>query len=342
MVRSDPIEFESTARTMFASEVLAVPPASRRPSVIADANALISDAIRTTRSKPCVMPSLARAGVINLVTAEHIDEKVYARLPTACADTHTSLAAATAAYETVYRPLLRLVSVGDLMLDDPHAASVALADPDDDGPVAQLAVLLAPSMVLTMDKELIAAGFGVRDWADALYKLKLLVELDDLMWGTASGAELVARLTMGGVVELGRFLFRSEIALGITLGAVVGTLLWYRDEARDLAVHAGRRLGPPLGKAAKYAGELFEQRDAAERRVQPMLVLPGEDESLTAMVARALVQRREPLAGRKVHAQLPVEWREAFTVGDVMDELRYEAPFSLVRDRGWMLGRPAA
>ena len=69
------------------------------------------------------------------------------------------LAAATQAHETILRPLLRLVAVGDLMLDDPRARAVALVD-EEDRAVAQLAVLLAPSMVLTMDKHLIAAPAG--------------------------------------------------------------------------------------------------------------------------------------------------------------------------------------
>ena len=40
--------------------------------------------MRSTRGLPCIMPTLADGGVINLVTAEHIDSKVYERLPDAC------------------------------------------------------------------------------------------------------------------------------------------------------------------------------------------------------------------------------------------------------------------
>jgi hypothetical protein len=48
---------------------------------------------------------------------------VYSRLPKACRDTDTDLAAATEAYETVHRPLLRLVAIGALMQDDPALTS---------------------------------------------------------------------------------------------------------------------------------------------------------------------------------------------------------------------------
>jgi hypothetical protein len=114
-----PAEFERRVENTIASEVFTTAPAYRRPSVIVDANVLVSDSMRSTRGLRCIMPALARAGVINLVTAEHIDSKVYTRLPQACQNSHTDLAAATVAHETVLRPLLRLVAVGDLMLDGP-------------------------------------------------------------------------------------------------------------------------------------------------------------------------------------------------------------------------------
>jgi hypothetical protein len=96
--------------------------------VIADANALIADAMRRTRGLFNILPFLAERGLIRLLTSEHIDEKVYARLPEACRNAHVDLAAATHAYETVHRPLLRLVDVGEWMLDDRRVRSVRLAD----------------------------------------------------------------------------------------------------------------------------------------------------------------------------------------------------------------------
>ncbi len=265
---------------------------------------------------------------------------MYTRLPEACRNSHTDFAAATQAYETILRPLLRLVAVGDLMLDDPRVSAVALVDAEDRA-VAQLAVLLAPSMVLTMDKHLIAAGLGVREWADALHKLKHLAEVDDLVWGTASGAAIAVYLSIGGVVQFGRLLARSPIALGLTLGAVLSALLFYRDEVRAWPGRVRERAGPALDKAAVKTAELFERRDAMHQLIEPKLVLPMPDEILEAMVARVLIQRREPLRGDQVHAQLPYAWRKAYEVEDVMDVLRSEPPFRLVRGRGWLFGRPA-
>lgn len=323
-----------------APDVFTTSPRYRRPSVIADANALISDSMRSTRGLPCIMPTLARGGVINLVTAEHIDSKVYERLPDACRNTRTGVAAATEAYETTLRPLLRLVAVGELMLDDPLVGAVELVD-EEDRAVAQLAVLLAPSMVLTMDKHLIAAGLGIREWADALFKLKHIAEIDDLVWGTASGASLAATLSIHGVIEFGRLLARSPIALGLTVSALLSAVLFYRNQIRALPGRVREHAGPVLDTAAVKANDLFERQHAMHRLIEPALVLPHPDEVLEAMVARVLIQRRDPLPGGHVHAQLPYSWREGYDVEDVMDVLRSEPPFRLVRGRGWALGRPA-
>jgi len=83
------------------------------------------------------MPFLAQRRLIHLLAAEHIDEKVYAKLPEACENTHADLGAATHAYETVHRPLLRLVDVGELMLRDERVGAVRIAEAED-VPVAQL------------------------------------------------------------------------------------------------------------------------------------------------------------------------------------------------------------
>jgi hypothetical protein len=98
------------------------------------------------------------------------------------------------------------------------------------------------------------------------------------------------------------------------------------------------RAGPTLDKAAANTAELFERRNAMHQLIEPKLVLPRPDETLEAMVARVLIQRREPLRGDQVHAQLPYAWREAYEVEDVMNALRSEPPFRLVRGRGWLFG----
>lgn len=133
-------------------------------------------------------------------------------------------------YETRHRPLLRLVSVGELMLHDDRVGAVALADRED-VPLAQLGVLLAPALVLTRDTHLLSPGIGVREWADALVKLKELMELEQAAWSVADGVVITGGLTFYGVRGLVRVLLRSDFTLGLTLAAGLALGYLYGDQS---------------------------------------------------------------------------------------------------------------
>ena len=305
--------------------------------VIADANALIADAMRRTRGLFNILPFLAERGLIRLLTSEHIDEKVYARLPEACRNAHVDLAAATHAYETVHRPLLRLVDVGEWMLDDRRVRSVRLADAED-VPVAQLGVLLAPSLVLTRDPHLLDAGVGERDWADALVVMKELIELEEMMWGSAQAMVLTGRLAALSVTEFVRFLGRSEVALAITIGLAIAIGWEFCRDLRTPPAWFKERVAPAAERVMLGLSGVFEQYNAVAQRVHGTLVAPCEVETLEAALARILVQAPAPLPAADVHARMPYDWRQAAEVGDVMAALRSQAAFRLVRGRGWELG----
>jgi hypothetical protein len=323
----------------FPPEALTTHPADRRPAVIADANALIADSIRRSRGLFNIMPFLAERKLITLLTAEHIDQKVYARLPDACSNASADLAAATDAYETVHRPLLRLVRLGDVMRDDPRVAAVALAD-DEDVAVAQLGVLLAPALVLTRDPHLLDAGIGVRQWADALVLMKELIELDELMWGATHGIALAGAVAWSGVAALARLLQRSKLALGIAIGLAIAAGVEFRRELRTVPKKLKDRGSPLIEAMFVHTAAAFERRQLAEQRVQATLVRPHKVETLDAMVARVLVQHDEPLRGDEIHARLPPAWCDC-TVAHVMSVLRGGPPFELTRGRGWKLGHSA-
>lgn len=330
-------ELATVARAS-ASDALVLRPRGHRPAVVADANALIADAIRRSQGRFTLMPFLAERRLIQLVTVEHIDEKVYARLPVACKNTHADLPAATAAYENLHRPLLRFVSTGELMAHDPRIGAVALAD-EEDAPLAQLAVLLAPSLVLTQDHHLLDAGFGKREWADALVQMKELIELDEMMWSATDGVVITGALTIHGVGGLVNLLRRSELVLGIVLGLSIALGYQYRRQLRGAPARLRERSAPVVDRALASMAGAFERREAADERVRPTLVTPSEAERLEAVVARVLLQCPEPLGAAAVHARLAYPWREA-TVKQVMAVLREQPAFELVRGRGWMLGHP--
>jgi hypothetical protein len=320
-------------------EQLGLRPRGYRRAVVVDANALISDAIYRWRAGFSLMPMLAEKNTIALVTAEHIDEKVHARLPQACANTHADLDAVTEVYETCHRPVMRLVSVGDLMRHDDRVGAVALADPED-VPLAQLGVLLAPALVLTRDKHLLGAGIGVREWADALSKLKELQELEQTIWSVADGVVITGGLTFYGVRGLVRALLRSEFALGLVLGVALSIAYFRREQIAGGSQRLKERMTPVVGRAMDGMSATVERWETAENRVRPTLVRPHPTESLEATVARTLLPAGEPLSAATIQSQLPYPWRET-PVEALMGVLREQPAFELVRGRGWTLGHAA-
>jgi hypothetical protein len=318
-------------------EAFTTHPSNRSPAVIADANALISDSIRRSRGLFNIMPFLAERQLVSLLAPEHIDAKVYLRLPEACENAHANLAAATAAYETVHRPLLRLVNVGELMLHDPRVGQVAITD-EEDVPVAQLGVLLAPSLVLTRDPHLLDAGIGVREWADALVLLNELAELDMMMWGATAGTTLTTTLAGHGIAGLVRLLSRSEMALGIIIGLALGLGYSFRYQLQARPARVRETAAVAAERLAEGAAAAFERREDADRRLHGTLVRPHDAETPEAAVARVLLRARQPLPAREVHARLPSAWREGLDERTVVDLLRAAPPFELRRGRGWELG----
>ena len=314
-------------------EQLGLLPRGYRPAVVADANALISDAIHRWRFGFSLMPFLAEHKIISLATAAHIDEKVYARLPLACRNARADFDAVTNVYETHHRPLLRLVSVGDLMLHDERVGAVALADPED-VPLAQLGVLLAPALVLTRDKHLLGAGIGVREWADALVKLKELMELEQAMWGLADGVLITGGLTFYGVRGLIRALLGSELALGLALGVALGLGLFYREELAGNSRRLKQRAAPVVERVVDGMSVAVERWEVADGRVRPTLVRPHPTETLEATVARTLLQSADPLPATTILSLLPHPWRENGEE-QLRTVLREQPAFELVRGRRW-------
>jgi hypothetical protein len=228
--------------------------------------------------------------------------------------------------------------MGELMADDARVGAVALAD-EEDMPLAQLAVLLAPSLVLTQDHHLLDAGLGKREWADALVQMKELIELDQMMWSAADGVVITGALTITGVSGLVNLLRRSELVLGIVLGLSIALGYQYRRQLREAPARPKERSAPVIDRVLAGMASGFERWEAADNRVRPTLVAPSEVERLQAVVARLLLQCPEPVGAADVHARLPYPWREV-TVKQVMAVLREQPAFELVRGRGWMLGHP--
>lgn len=59
-------------------------------------------------------------------------------------------------------------------------------------------------------------------------------------------------------------------------------------------------------------------------------------------VARVLLQSQQPAGGATIHSRLRSLIRGEVGESDVMEVLRTEPAFELLRGRGWMLGQPCS
>jgi hypothetical protein len=166
------------------ARVLERPPWARRHPVVCDANALIEDVLRRARTDFTAMTFLAEHELAALVMPAPVEAEVREHLPAVAARTDCPAELAMHVWETVPRQLVRVVELPDAVEfpGDPRVAAVALRD-GDDAPLAHLATLLAPCVVLTRDCHLTDEGFGQANWLTTVLLLKRLAELEALVFG---------------------------------------------------------------------------------------------------------------------------------------------------------------
>lgn len=253
------------------ADVLARPPWMRRHPVAVDACVLIPDVLRRTRADFSALTFVGEQKLAALVAPTHIDAKVREHLPEVAARKGCSVELAIHVWETVHRPLIRFVDLPSELPRDQRVAAVAQRD-DEDGPLAHIAVLLAPCVVLTGDGDLTRHGIGQDDWLATILLLKRLSELDAALWGGSRFAGLALYLPALAVGSAGRFLLQSELALGATIGMAIGAVLYLRPELRAAGASAWARVGPVLERAAELVAQGIELRAQADAALQPRLV----------------------------------------------------------------------
>jgi predicted nucleic acid-binding protein len=304
--------------------------------VVADANALIQDALWYARSSSSVLTSLADSGPIALLAPEHVEHEVQRHLPRAARDVGLDAAAAVAVWEQVHRPLLRFVRMPREETVDARVEVVARRDPDD-VPVAQLAVLVAPCLVLTRDRDLLDAGIGEQQWVDALHLANRLAELELMLWGGVQSLHISTVLVGLGIRKVASLLARSDVALGLAAGAAAFAVVEFRDAMRERGAEVFARFGPGALRVLEGLADLIAQRAEAETVLRTRLVPPAGAPSAKNALARLLCERAEPRPAAQLHAELQLAgFSPPRTSVDVM--LQSDPAFVSVRGRGWQLG----
>lgn len=229
------------------SEVLAVAPTRRRRPVVVDANSLIEDALWRARTGFSALTLLAEQHLVSVVAPVHVAREVREHLPRVAA--RNGCRNAIEVFETVHLPLIQVVELPSELPADARVAGVAVRDADD-APLAHLAALLAPAVVLTRDRHLTREGFGEEDWLTTILLLRRLVELDKMFYGVSRFVSLGMYLSGLGLTSLLRRLAQSRAALGLAIGLVLGGALWFRTQLR----RRGRGLGTSISSAGAHGG----------------------------------------------------------------------------------------
>jgi len=315
--------------------------------VVVDASAVIADLLYRlplgNPERPSSIVRAAEAGSARLFAKKDAVQEILARVPTVAAEEGRDEARMCQLVAQEYVPWLRLVDLTGVDVDDPRVRNVAARDISDED-TAKLAVLLAPSLLLTTDRDLLDNGLGLfyepgfsePSWTFAAATLRDYGFRIELTAGTQGGA-LLLLLGANGAFNLGKALRRNpKVALLVGAAAVAGA--WWLSSAGRLT-----KLSERMGDVSKVLGEGMEQigaraitADAAGRQLIENAVTNAQPPTPLAAVARVL-----SLA--PIHPGLTMtEIRQLVAPGLDVGVALENTPFVKVSRWRWTLGMPAS
>ncbi len=283
---------------MVVDQAASIPPVQpafgiARHPLIPDANALIEDIIHYAGRQQATgrgysrLTFLAGIGAARAFVPAHIPDKVDLHLERAAQDCDLNVDVAYEIWDTVLRPLLTVVDLPAITdVEDLRVLAVLAVDPED-APVAQLAVMLAPALLLTRDRHLLDAGLGAARWADALGLVQQIAAADSMVNGTVT---LTAAGVWGGGLALrqaGRLVARSPVLIGLALAVIFMLLTDWRESAHARLLKAGAGAKRASTAVIEQLGDQVVRRHVADMQLQALVVTPGEPCDIYR-VARAL------------------------------------------------------
>jgi hypothetical protein len=302
--------------------------------VVADANVLIRDVCANLR-RPNVTALLGQAelGLIRVLVSARVASEVPSRMPRVAKEDTTL---ALELWRQRYLPLIRVVELDEA---EPESAAIAemlarVADDDpDDVPTAHLALLCAPCLVVTADRDLLDHGFGAPQWLDGVRASGDISAIDRSLWLTMqlSGVvvEQAARLTLAA----GRLLGRSPLALGAALAAAFVAATDGRPLVAAASAATKARGARAIASASDLALALSARRAAGMVALADHVLPPLADPPLAARLASRLGRAPHPVPVATVASAEPTIAQSA-----LRQALRRHPAFVSVHGRGWQLG----
>jgi predicted nucleic acid-binding protein len=204
-------------------------------------------------------------------------------------------AAAEIIWDRIYCPRIREVDLTGIALSDARLNAVALRDPND-LPAATLTLLVAPSILLTADKDL--GVISDANWA-AVRKAAKTTQAGDAV---VTGATLIGgagiQLT-GKVIDLAvRAPKVAAVAAAVTAGAIGAAHVVFPEQtarAKSAVRDTLRRAGK---SAAEFAAHVLEGHAAEVADLSSAMVAPIDDAPIECLLAHLLsCMHARPTAG---------------------------------------------
>jgi len=289
-------------------------------------------------------PSLAaiRAGAVRLFMDTDTLEETYRRLPRFAKQLQTPLPVLVDLFESEWLPHIHILAVpSELRSLDPRARAVHDRDPDD-YPVAALAALLSPCVLLTHNYRHFSA-VGVSSYTQGTDALFAAVDLrvgETRLRAVASLPAAPVVVVKGGVQWANeRMGYAGWVTLAVLLlGAVV--LYNRQTDERKAAVRQAAADGAVWFLQETRRASL--QLDRSRRELDAHLV-PGPDHrSPAAAVMRQLALADDSMSAQQLIDALSAEAR--LPIGALRRFLRANTPavFSETRRGSFELGAPAS
>jgi hypothetical protein len=259
--------------------------------VVVDANDLASDAyFAAAHDGHSSLLLAAGLGTIRLFTPTHIFGKVYAQLDHPDYQPWAELRhEARRVWENQYLRLLRFVDVSDVKIDDPRVMATAMKDEEDE-PVAKLAALLGPCILLSQDRHLRGLGAGGTDW-----RLIAVASRDAMVPTQAIVVGVIPATVVWSGVDSGIGFLRAQPAwrMPVALGglALVGGLAWRLSRVKNWRERF-ETLGNFIAEAAEKLQPLVDRYREAKAMLRTGTVVPATPSDPLNRVAWTLATSR--------------------------------------------------
>ncbi len=222
---------------------------------------------------------------------------------------------------------------------DPRLRDV-LADDPDDLPTAALALLVAPSVVLSDDHDLIDNGFADKAWWTKAADVLIVAKADGQLVSVLAG---VSWTTVGAGYATAAVVRAARRAPLVTITVALAVLASAYLLARRYLPGRVRAALKEFGAAALTTWrQVEESQQTVAARLAWVRIPAGRSPTLEERCARILARITTTLSAEELHEQLHRDMADAVpSIATLRKTLAHHPAFVRAGQGRWRLGEPA-